>query len=267
MRRQIRRGCDTVDYKSVFRRYELKYLMDVEQADAVLDALERHMELDRFGLSTIRNIYFDTPNYLLARNSIARPIFKEKLRFRSYGVPSKEDVIFVELKKKYDSVVYKRRLAMPLGDAMDWFCANGEGPDTQIGEEIGYIKVRYPDIRPAMFLSYDREAYRSKDDDDLRITIDRNILARTEDLDLSSETGGCPVLPEGYILMEIKTMYGYPDWLTSVLSSNHLYKSRFSKYGNAYKEMVLGKVPEEYLSILGGEKATAQRTVTAEGSV
>jgi len=266
VRRPIRGGCDTVDYKSVFRRYELKYLMDVEQAAAVNDALERHMELDRFGLSTIRNIYFDTPNYLLARDSIARPMFKEKLRFRSYGTPSKDDEIFVELKKKYDSVVYKRRLAMPLGDAMDWFCGDGKGPDTQIGEEIGYTKVRYPDIRPAMFLSYDREAYRSKGSDDLRITVDRNILARVGDVDLSSEIGGHPVLPEGYILMEIKTMYGYPEWLTSVLSSNRLYKSRFSKYGNAYKEMVLGKVPEEYLNIPGGERAAIPKILTAEGS-
>jgi len=266
VRRPIRGGCDTVDYKSVFRRYELKYLMDVEQAAAVHDALEMHMEPDRYGLSTIRNIYFDTPNYLLARNSIARPMFKEKLRFRSYGVPSKDDEIFVELKKKYDSVVYKRRLAMPLGDAMEWFCGNGEGPKTQIGEEIGYTKIRYPDIRPAVFLSYDREAYCSMGGDDLRITIDRNILARTDDVDLSSETGGHTVLPDGYILMEIKTMYGYPDWLTSVLSSNRLYKSRFSKYGNAYKEMVLGKVPEEYLSIPGGERVAVPKTSTAEGS-
>jgi hypothetical protein len=86
------------------------------------------------------------------------------------------------------------------------------------------------------------------------------------DVDLSSEIGGHPVLPEGYILMEIKTMYGYPEWLTSVLSSNRLYKSRFSKYGNAYKEMVLGKVPEEYLNIPGGERAAIPKILTAEGS-
>ena len=254
-----------MDYKSVFRRYELKYIMDAEQADSVHDALARHMEPDRYAVSTIRNIYFDTPNYLLARDSIARPMFKEKLRFRSYGIPSEDDEIFVELKKKYDSVVYKRRLAMPLGEAMEWFCGNGKGPDTQIGREIGYTKVRYPDIRPAFFLSYDREAYRSKDDCDLRITIDRNIFARTDDVDLSSEIGGHPVLPEGYTLMEIKTMYGYPGWLTSVLSSSHLYRSRFSKYGNAYKEMVLGKVPEEYIGIPGGERTAVPRAVKAEG--
>ena len=247
-----------MEYKSVFRRYELKYLMDEHQTEAMYDAIKHNMRMDRYGISTIRNIYFDTPNYLLARDSIARPMFKEKLRFRSYGIPSDVDKVFVELKKKYDSVVYKRRLAMPLKDAMDWFCGDGQGPDTQIGREIGYTKIRYPDIRPAMLLSYDRGAYCSDVHPDLRITIDRNILARTEDVSLSSEVGGHPVLPESYTLMEIKTMYGYPSWLTSALNSCHLYKSRFSKYGNAYKEMILGKMPEEFSRIPNGEMTVSQ---------
>ena len=247
-----------MDYKSVFKRYELKYLMDEEQASAVYDALNEHMRLDRYGRSTIRNIYFDTPDYLLARRSIARPVYKEKLRIRSYGSPSESDDVFVELKKKYDSVVYKRRLTMPLREAMDWFCGEGAGPDSQIGEEIGYMKVRYPGIRPAMYLSYDRDAYCAGSCADLRITIDSNILARTDDIDLTSAPGGHPVLPEGYILMEIKTMYGYPEWLTDVLSSNRLYKSRFSKYGNAYKEMILRKMPEEFVRIPTGNATVLQ---------
>lgn len=249
-----------MDYKSVFRRYELKYLMDEGQTQAMLNTIDKNMRTDRYGACTIRNIYFDTPNYLLARDSIARPMFKEKLRFRSYGTPSKDEAIFVELKKKYDSVVYKRRLAMPLDEAMDWFCGNGEGPDTQIGKEIGYMKIRYPDIRPAMLLSYDRTAYCSDEHPELRITMDRDVLARTEDVDLSSGTGGHPVLPKGYTLMEIKTMYGYPRWLTSALNSCALYKSRFSKYGNAYKEIVLRRMPEEFSVIPGGEM-----TVSSEG--
>lgn len=253
-----------MEFKSVFKRYELKYLMDTEQTAAVKDALQEHMGLDRFGHSTIRNIYFDTPDYLLARRSIARPIYKEKLRFRSYARPSENDEVFVELKKKYDSVVYKRRLVMPLRDAEEWFCGDGEGPDSQIGEEIGFMKVRYPGIGPAMFLSYDREAYCAGSCADLRITIDTNILARTGDTRLSSGIYGHSVLPEGYTLMEIKTMYGYPEWLTSLLSANRLYKSSFTKYGNAYKEMVLGKVPEEFARIPGGETTVKPFTESME---
>ena len=254
-----------MEYGSIFRRYELKYLMDSDQASAVRDALKEHMEPDRYAFSTIRNTYFDTPNYILARSSIARPMFKEKLRFRSYDSPSCRDRVFVELKRKYDSVVYKRRLAMPLDEAMDWFCGDGKGPEGQIADEMSYMKVLHPDIRPAMYLSYDREAYRAKDGSDLRITVDNSILARTEDVDLSSPVYGHPVLPEGYTLMEVKTMYGYPRWLTSVLSSCRLYKSRFSKYGNAYKEIVLGRMPEEFANIPGGEGTVSSLPVWTEG--
>ncbi len=147
---------------------------------------------------------------------------------------------------------------MPLHEAMDWFCGDGTGPDTQIGEEIGYMKIRYPGIRPAMFLSYDREAFCAERCRDLRITIDSNILARTDDVVLTSPAGGHPVLPEGYTLMEIKTMYGYPQWLRDVLNSSRLYKSSFSKYGNAYKEMVLRKVPEEFMGLPAGQATVLQ---------
>ncbi|MBQ3685955.1 MAG: polyphosphate polymerase domain-containing protein [Candidatus Methanomethylophilaceae archaeon] len=238
-----------MEYKSVFKRYELKYLMDEDQAAAVRDSLTEHMAHDRYGHSVIRNVYLDTPDFLLARRSIERPLYKEKLRFRAYSRPSEDDDVFVELKKKSNSVVYKRRLTMPLGEAEAWFSGLGEAPSGQIAEEIDFMRVRYPGIAPAMFLSYSRDAYCARGSGDLRITVDSDIRARTEDLDLSSEVYGREVLPAGYTLLEIKTMYGYPFWLLELLNSQHLYKSSFTKYGNAYKEIVLGKVPEEFLPI------------------
>ncbi|MBO4798777.1 MAG: polyphosphate polymerase domain-containing protein [Candidatus Methanomethylophilaceae archaeon] len=233
-----------------FKRYELKYLMDEEQAEAVQRALDSRMVPDRYPHSSVRSLYYDTDSFLLARRSIEKPLYKEKLRLRSYGKPEAGGSIFVELKKKYDSVVYKRRLEMPLGDALEWLsspCA--DGPDTQIANEIGFLRTRYPGIHPAMMLTYDRDAYRSADGDDLRITVDRNILARLDGLDLASEPGGRRVLPEGYTLMEIKTMNGYPGWLGALLSESGLFRSPFTKYGNAYKEMVLGKDPEEFAAL------------------
>lgn len=244
----------------VFKRHELKYLMDTEQTKAVYKALGEHMVLDKYGHSSIRNIYFDTDDFLLIRRSIEKPPYKEKLRFRSYGRPESDGEIFVELKKKYKSIVYKRRLTMPLDKAMAWFTTDTEEfPHTQIGDEIDYLRYRYKGIRPAMLLTYEREAYYAKDGSDLRITIDSNILARIEDLRLDSELGGHSVLPEGYILMEVKTMYGYPDWLLDVMNDNGLYKTSFSKYGNAYKQMIVGRMPEAYARIPEGP-ATVEKT-------
>ncbi len=239
--------------KTVFKRYELKYLMNEAQTKAVYDALAEHMVLDKYGHSSIRNIYFDTDDFLLARRSISKPLYKEKLRFRSYGKAENDSIVFVELKKKYKKVVYKRRLTMPLCEAMDWFTKeDGKAPETQIGEEIDFMRYRYPGLRPAMLLTYEREAYYAKDGSDLRITIDSNILARLDNIDLTADVGGHAVLPEGYTLMEIKTLYGYPPWLTSVLSGNQLYKSSFTKYGNAYKQMVVKRLPEDFYRIPTG---------------
>ena len=228
----------------IFKRVENKYLMDPEQTESVYRALEEHMVLDRYGRSSIRNIYFDTESFLLVRRSNEKPEYKEKLRIRSYGRATRDDDVFVELKKKYDGIVYKRRLTMPYGRAMEWFGTDTDDfPRTQIGQELDYLRHRYPGIRPAMYLTYDREAYSPKDGGDLRITMDSNILARLDDIDLASEPGGHSVLPEGTTLMEIKTMYGYPRWLLDVLNGARLYRSSFTKYGNAYRQMVLGKRP------------------------
>ena len=231
-------------FRKDFKRYELKYLMDAEQTETMFNALKENMYLDKYGHSSIRNIYLDTDNFILARRSIEKPLYKEKLRFRTYGPTGPDDSVFVELKKKYDGVVYKRRLSMPLNKAMEWFTSDSNDyPNSQIGEEINFLRTRYEGIKPMMFLSYDRDAYHSKDGSDLRITVDSNIMARTYDLDLTMDVGGFDVMPEGYALMEIKTMNGYPPWLMEVLSENSLYKTSFSKYGNAYKEIILGMDP------------------------
>ena len=233
-----------------FKRYELKYLMNESQKGAVLDALAEHAVPDHFGHSSIRNIYLDTDSFVLARRSIEKPMYKEKLRFRCYGPVRPGGDVFVELKKKYDGVVYKRRLAMPLDDAMGWFTGgSGDHPNTQIGREIDFLRTRYEGIRPRMFLSYERDSYRADDGKDLRITIDSEVAARMDDVDLTKAPTGRSVLPDGYTLMEIKTMYGYPEWLVRTLRENGLYKASFSKYGNAYKELVLLSEPEIYRAL------------------
>ncbi len=95
--------------QNVFRRYENKYLLNDRQLEALKNSLSKYMAQDAHGSYTICNIYFDTDDFLLARRSLEKPKYKEKLRLRSYGVPKGSDQVFAEIKKKYDGVVYKRR--------------------------------------------------------------------------------------------------------------------------------------------------------------
>lgn len=229
-------------YQAVFKRYELKYLISDTQKKAVLQAMEPYMALDRYGRTTIRNIYFDTENYRIIRRSMEKPAYKEKLRIRSYKKASPQSTVFVELKKKYDGVVYKRRLSLSEEDAMRWVGGGGcTGGRTQIAREIDYFMDYYGPLRPAVFLTYEREAYYAPDGGDFRVTFDENILCRREEITLEGEIWGTPLLPEGKTLMEIKCSGGIPLWLTQVLTREKICKTSFSKYGTAYETMIYPK--------------------------
>jgi hypothetical protein len=229
-------------FQSVFKRYELKYLLTLQQKQLVLQAMQPHMQLDKYGRTTIRNLYFDTDNFLLIRRSIEKPAYKEKLRLRSYALATKDSTVFVELKKKYDSVVYKRRIPLAEKDAVQWLLEGEKRPqDTQIAREIDYVLSFYGKLKPTVFLSYEREAYYCKDGSDFRVTFDDHILCRQEDLTLTAEPYGESILPEGMVLMEIKCSGGIPLWMTEFLSKNKIYKTSFSKYGTAYQQLIFPK--------------------------
>ena len=222
----------------VFRRYEIKYLMTRRQRDAVLAAMEPRMTLDEYGRSSIRNVYLDTPDFRLIRRSLEKPVYKEKLRVRSYGRAGANDRVFVELKKKYDGVVYKRRLALPLIEAQACLAGRLALPDTQIGHEIAYALAFYRDLAPAMFLSYEREAYYEKDGGEFRVTFDDSIRFRQEQLTLDSDPCGTPLLGPDQVLMELKASGGIPLWMVRALSEQRIYKTSFSKYGTAYRRVI-----------------------------
>ncbi len=233
-------------YQNIFKRYELKYLMTRVQRDELMDVMEPHMKLDNFGHATIRNIYFDTDSFRLIRRSIEKPAYKEKLRVRSYGKAGETDTVFVELKKKYDSVVYKRRIDLPEAEAMRWLTGQTEAPKkSQIASEIDYFLGYYDNLAPAVFLSYEREAYAPTDGLDFRVTLDENIRSRRTDVSLGAEIYGDKIIDDGQVLMEIKTPGGIPLWMTQFLSRNHLYKTSFSKYGTAYKKYIAPQMIEE----------------------
>lgn len=226
-------------YQAVFKRYELKYLITPAQKDALLAVMAPHMALDQYGRTTIRNIYFDTPNYRIIRRSIEKPVYKEKLRIRSYRRATPHSQVFVELKKKYDHVVYKRRLSLDETEALDWL----EGrlhcrQDSQIAREIDYFLAFYEGLRPMVFLSYEREAYYCRDGGDFRVTFDENVLCRRDALSLEAEIGGSPILPEGKVLMEIKCAGGIPLWMTEALAAQRIFRTTFSKYGTAYQNLI-----------------------------
>ena len=226
-------------FKTVFKRYELKFMLSKAQKERLLDAMSPYMKIDEYGKTTIRNLYFDTDSYLLIRRSIEKPTYKEKLRIRSYGKADSDSAVFVELKKKYKHVVYKRRLSLKNVEAMAWLSGEKQiEKTTQISNEIDYFLELYGSLHPTVFLSYEREAYFAADGSDFRVTFDDNVLCRQTDLSLEKEAYGTPILPKGKVLMEIKCSGGIPLWMTEILSREKIYKTSFSKYGTAYRTLI-----------------------------
>ena len=218
----------------VFKRYEIKYLVTNAQRERLERAMQPYMVADEHGESTVCNVYYDTPSHLLIRRSCEKPRYKEKVRVRSYGRLAEGSEMFVELKKKYDGVVYKRRTMAEPARAAALLSGEAE-PADQIEHEIAFTVKRYGSLVPACYIAYDRCAFFAADDYGFRITFDRNIRTRTERLSLAEDTDGEQLLPEGYSLMEVKCAGAMPLWLVRELTEMRLYKTSFSKYGTAWQ--------------------------------
>lgn len=227
------------DYQACFKRYETKFLLDGEQRRQIERLIDARMVPDAYAENDVFNIYYDTPDFRLVRRSLEKPVYKEKLRMRSYGPAGPDDAVFLELKKKYRDVVYKRRISVDERAAAAGIAGDAPLPDSQIGREIASVCGFYGGIAPRVFLSYSRDAFSSAEDSSLRVTLDRNILWRSTELTLNSEAFGDALLPDGMSLMEIKSAQAIPLWLVNELSRLHVYKTSFSKYGEAYTKLFL----------------------------
>jgi len=228
-----------VGFQKNFKRRELKYLISKDQRQRIIDAMSERTTPDEYGLSTIRNVYYDTSTMLLIRRSIEKPVYKEKLRARTYGEVGSDAPVFVEIKKKFMDTVYKRRAYMTLDEQEKYLAGDIPAPFVNhITKEIDYFIKLYRDLRPAVYLSYDREAFYAKDDHEFRITFDDNILWRDYDLSLGYGVYGEPILEEGTCLMEIKVADAIPLWMVKLLTREKIYRTPFSKYGCAYASML-----------------------------
>jgi hypothetical protein len=226
----------------VLKRNELKYLITLEQFNDFQKIVDKYLDQDKFHISRIKNIYYDTDDYLLIRRSIEKPNYKEKIRIRTYNEGINPEV-FVEIKRKCNSVVFKRRVKMKFDDAKKLLNFESIEQNGQIINEIKYFVALYKCLKPKMYLSYDRLSYIAKEDKNLRTTFDSNIQWVNGKQDFIEQKTGNYVLDNKHYLMEIKTEMGYPRWLCDFLSDNKIYKTSFSKYGNAYIDML--KVEKE----------------------
>lgn len=221
--------------QTVFHRIEKKYMLNQKQYEQLLNAIQEYVITDKHGNYSICNIYYDTEQFDLIKRSIEKPIYKEKVRLRSYGIPSLNSPVFLEIKKKYRKIGNKRRITLSLKEV--YHNINTNFKNSQIEKEISYA-FQFYHLKPMMFIAYDRIAYYSKVDSTFRITFDQNVRYRLEDLRLELGDAGTLLLPPNTYIMEVKAGFSYPLWFTEILSRLQIYPTSFSKYGTAYQKIV-----------------------------
>ncbi|TLG74297.1 polyphosphate polymerase domain-containing protein [Culicoidibacter larvae] len=228
----------------IFERREKKYRLTKEQFQRVYVALLEHMHADKYGKHTICSLYYDTDDYYLIRTSNEKPVYKEKFRLRSYGTPNDDSTVFLELKKKYDGVVYKRRESLTMYSVQKYLNDGHlkvlDKEPNQIMMEIDWFMNRYQ-LAPKVMVAYDRIALYGKEESAFRVTFDFDIRWRDYDLDLRYGDYGNPLIATDECMMEVKALGAIPVWLTEILSRERLYSTSFSKYGIIYKQFIAPK--------------------------
>ena len=232
-----------------FKRNEKKYLLSAGQYERLWAELSPRLIPDEYFSSTVCSVYYDSDDYALIRRSIEAPVYKEKLRVRSYGVPAPDGTVFVELKKKFKGTVYKRRVQTTAEQAEAWLSGSSSAPEvSQVCREIDwFLHTHSPS--PKIFIACDREAYVADGAPELRFTFDRDIRWREEELSLCAGMHGMPLLGGGQVLMEIKIPDAAPLWLADTLSRLEVFPTGFSKYGNCYKSGLVQKYFDGVITI------------------
>ena len=229
----------------IFKRVEKKYRLTTAEYDALMSVVKDKLIPDKYGKNTLCSLYLDTPDFLLIRNSIDAISYKEKLRMRSYGAPEEDKKLFLEIKKKYKGVVYKRRVSMTQKSAFEYIESGDPPMDTQIMREIDYLMKFYNNPKPNVCILCEREAYFANDNPNVRLTFDKNLRYRHGFPTRDNINEGTPIINEGEYILEIKTPGAMPLWLAHALSECRIYPRSFSKYAHAYYDIIKEKEGHE----------------------
>ena len=227
------------EYIETFARIEMKYRMTEAEMYRFISKIEDRIVPDEHWKSVVNSIYFDTPDHTLIRRSMEKPVYKEKLRLRTYGGPVSDTTqAFAEIKKKYKGCVYKRRVDGTYRELFNWLSKKGPCTgDSQIHREIDYFINRYETVNPSMQIGYKRLAYVLKEDPSIRITFDRDVIYRDHGLEKDGSAYGTRLLDPDTILMEVKvSTKAIPAWLAREISESGIMPSSISKYGTAFSK-------------------------------
>lgn len=227
--------------QQIFRRTEIKYVLSKTQVKSLMWLIEPYLKKDKYFKGTNCSVYFDNDSRYLAIHSLEKPLYKEKVRIRSYGVPKLDDVVFLEIKKKYKGIGSKRRIPIKLSDFYNYQKTGRLDSESEIIKAELDNCFKCYSLKPTMFLAYDRTSYCDKDDPTFRVTFDRNVRSRNTDLELEKGDFGKKFFKNNEIVMEVKALDRFPFYFVNALSKLKIYPASFSKYGRVTEKEIFRK--------------------------
>lgn len=218
------------------QRNEFKYLVPKGQIESFISFFKSTMTPDNYsknGYYTVSSIYFDSFDFNAYYEKNAGIENRKKFRIRSYIKDlSPSNKVFVEIKQKVNDVILKRRFPVKyneISDSVNFLFNSKKHKD--YSSEWNYHIVR-KGLKPKILVEYDRMAFNAVSNQNLRITIDKNLRYSAmvnKEFDFTKNTIDVEVMKE-YSLLEVKFRSVIPKWLRLFIMKSSLNNEAFSKY-------------------------------------
>jgi hypothetical protein len=202
--------------------------------------IDKFAEVDDKHQYTVRSIYFDTPRFDFYFEKIEGIKNRKKVRLRGYYKEDENNIVFFEIKRKYDIPILKFRSPVKYEDAIDMFRSrniNGQVVSSDLfpkGNENSkrfFYQVFSKNLRPVVLIVYEREAYQDKMDDTVRLTFDKNLRSKAyPSIDNLFEENKLSQSLSGKFILEVKFNNHFPHWLNPIIANFSLRKQSASKY-------------------------------------
>lgn len=228
------------------QRFELKYIIPEDVALAVRGFVASYLELDEFGATLpnlsypVHSLYLDSDDLYTFRATQNGDKNRYKLRLRFYD-NRPESPVFFEIKKRTNNTISKQRGGVRR-DAVDFILAGQlPAPQHMLSKEPKQLVAiqnfcrLMTDIRatPKAHVFYLREAWISRNDNSVRVTMDRNVLCDPEPTARLSTQMVDPVNVFGNkVILELKFTTRFPDWFKELVRVFGLMQCGAAKYAD-----------------------------------
>lgn len=264
-------------------RFELKYALPLARRAEVLEEAWAHVKADANGAEIapllppevladgpaprgyrVCSLYLDTLDLMGYTERLAEARIRNRVRVRTYGLPGDVAPVFLEAKRKLHRNVVKHRIRV--GDTQAWAQGDEIRPWRKAvhdhGDPRGFARrwldaVEHVDMRAVCHVTYVRETWVQGR---CRLTIDHDLRAQAwPDPRMLQAHAGTPLLPPGWIVLELKFNGAEPVWMRQLVMKLRLMSEPVSKFALGVVRTVRGAPATELRRVTPPSLVRARR--------